>query len=149
MLRVVVAATLVLSSLAGCVSQVELANDKGQTAECSAAGLGIISSVVAASVQQNCLDRYQKQGYRQIPAAAPSAVATTSTAAPPAAAKTSTNDKGQATQCNVFGMGIVGSLVAASMQQTCIAQHQGEVPASAATSAAATTDQGSAKKSGQ
>jgi len=124
MLRGVVVATVLLSLLAGCVSQVQLANDKGQMAQCSAAGLGIISSLVAASVQQNCVDQYQKQGYHQVPAAAPSATATTSTAAPSAAAKTSTNAKGQAVQCNAFGMGIVGSLVAASMQQTCIAQHQ-------------------------
>ena len=102
--------------------------NKGQRAECSAAGLGIISSLVAASVQQSCLDRYQKQGYHQIAAAPPSAAAgATPTAAPSAAPKTSANgkgQKGQPTQCNVFGMGLVGSLVALSMQQTCIAQQQ-------------------------
>jgi uncharacterized membrane protein YeaQ/YmgE (transglycosylase-associated protein family) len=148
MLRSVIVSAVLLSSLVGCVSQVQLANDKGQMAQCSAAGLGIISSLVAASVQHNCVDQYQKQGYHQVPAAAPSATATTSTAEPSAAAKTSTNDKGQATQCNVFGMGIVGSLVAASMQQTCTAQNQKQgshaVPATTP-AAAASTDQAKTK----
>lgn len=99
-----------LSLLTGCVSQVQLADNKGQRAECSAAGLGIISSLVAASVQQSCLDRYQKQGYHQIAAAAPSVAPATSTAARSAAPKTSANgngQKGQPTRCNVFGAGIL------------------------------------------
>jgi hypothetical protein len=142
MLRIGVAATLLLPILAGCVSQVQLANNKGQTAECSAAGLGIISSLVAAGVQKNCLDRYQNAGYHQVAAPASSAAVTPSTGAP--SAKVSANAKGQPAQCNAFGMGIAGLLIAASMQQTCIAQHGG-VSASAATPAPAATGQSSTK----
>jgi hypothetical protein len=147
MLRSVVVSTVLLSVLGGCVSQVQLANNKGQMAECSAAGLGIISSLVAASVQHNCVDQYQKQGYHQVPAPAPSATATTSTdapsdavktsaAAPKAAAKMSANGKRQPVQCSSFGMGIAGLLMATSMQQTCMAQHQPQGTAAGAAAAA-------------
>jgi hypothetical protein len=137
MLRVVVVSAALLPLLGGCVSQVQLANNKGQMAQCSAAGLGIVSSLVAASVQQTCIDQYQKQGYHQVAAAAPSAAAATSTAtasskstaAAPAATKTAASGQPRSMQCNVFGMGLAGSLIAASMQQTCIAQHGGAAPA--------------------
>ena len=39
-LRNFVALAALLSLLGGCVSQVQLANDKGQTAQCNAAGFG-------------------------------------------------------------------------------------------------------------
>jgi hypothetical protein len=106
--------------------------------------------LIAASVQKNCVDGYQKQGYHQIAAAAPSDAATTasyaatpstatpSTATPSAETKKTTNGKGQPIQCNAFGMGLVGTMIAASMQQTCMAQHQKDGSPSAA---AATTDQ--------
>jgi hypothetical protein len=139
MLRVVVVSAALLPVLGGCVSQVQLADNKGQMAQCSAAGLGIVSSLVAASVQQTCIDQYQKQGYHQLAAAAPSAAAATSTAtasqaskstaAAPAATKTAASAKPRSMQCNVFGMGLAGSLIAASMQQTCIAQHSAAAPA--------------------
>jgi hypothetical protein len=137
MLRLVVVSAALLPVLGGCVSQVQLANNKGQMAQCSAAGLGIVSSLVAASVQQTCIDQYQKQGFHQVAAAAPSAAAATSTAtatqAPKstAATKTAASAKPRSMQCNVFGMGLAGSLIAASMQQTCIAQHGGAAPAAA------------------
>jgi hypothetical protein len=113
--RNVAASAALLSILGGCVSQVQLANDKGQTAQCNAAGLGLVTSVIAASDQKSCIERYQSQGYRQVPLPASSAAATTSAAAAP-----TTNGKGQADQCNTYGWGIVSSLVAASMQQTCV-----------------------------
>jgi hypothetical protein len=89
MLRGVLVSAALLPVLGGCVFQVQLANNKGQMAECSAAGLGIVSSLVAASVQHNCIDQYQKQGFHQVPAPAPSATATTSTDTPSDAVKTS------------------------------------------------------------
>jgi hypothetical protein len=130
MLRVIVVSAALLPMLGGCVSQVQLANNKGQMAQCSAVGLGIVSSLVAASVQQTCIDRYQKQGFHQLAAASPTAAsASTATASQaskptaPAATKIAASKKPQSMQCNVFGMGLAGSLIAASMQQTCIAQH--------------------------
>jgi hypothetical protein len=142
MLKVIVVSAALLPVLGGCVSQVQLANDKGQMAECSAAGLGIVSSLVAASVQQTCVDQYQKQGYHQVPAAAPSAAPTTSTAAPSVPARTTAKAKEQAAQCSTFGMGLVGSLVAASMQQTCMAKHPNASSAQPASAAAPATSTG-------
>jgi hypothetical protein len=124
-LRTVAASTALLSILGGCVSQVQLANDKGQTAQCNAAGLGIVTAAVAASGQKDCIERYQSQGYHQVPLPASSGAATTSTAA-----ATSTNGQGQADQCHTYGWGIVSSLVAASMQQTCVAGSAGADSAS-------------------
>jgi hypothetical protein len=124
-LRNVVASAALLSILGGCVSQIQLANDKGQTAQCNAAGLGIVTSVIAASGQKDCIDRYQSQGYHQVPSPASSDSATTLTA--PAAG---TNGKGQADQCNTYGWGILSSAVAASMQQTCVAGPAAAAPAS-------------------
>ncbi|MGA9948279.1 MAG: hypothetical protein WBQ24_08530 [Xanthobacteraceae bacterium] len=154
MLRGVLVPAALLPVLRGCVSQVQLANNKGQMAECSAAGLGIVSSLVAASVQHNCIDQYQKQGFHQVPAPAPSATATTSTDAPSAAVKTSAaagstvaktpaKGQGQPMQCSSFGMGIVGSLTAASMQQTC--QHQGIAQAASAAASAPSSGQATQK----
>jgi hypothetical protein len=153
MLRGVLVSAALLPVLCGCVSQVQLANNKGQMAECSAAGLGIVSSLVAASVQHNCIDQYQKQGFHQVPAPAPSATATTSTdtpsaavktsaAARPAAAKTPAKSKGPM-QCSSFGMGIVGSLMAASMQQTC--QQQGAAQGASAAASAPSSGQATQK----
>lgn len=124
-LRNVVAAAALLSILGGCVSQVQLANDKGQTAQCNAAGLGIVTSMIAASDQKDCIARYQSQGYRQVPLPASPAAASTSTAA-----ATKTNGNGQAPQCNTYGWGIVSSRVAASMQQACLSGSAAAAPAS-------------------
>jgi hypothetical protein len=117
-LRTVAASAALLSILGGCVSQVQLANDKGQTAQCNAAGLGLITAAVAASGQKDCIDRYQSQGYHQVPLSASSA------------ATTSTNGKPQADQCNTYGWGLISSAVAASMQQTCVAGSAAADPAS-------------------
>lgn len=114
-LRNVVASAALLSMLGGCVSQIQLANDKGQTAQCNAAGLGIVTSAIAASGQKSCVERYESQGYHQVPLpSSSSATATTSTSAP-----TKTRGRAQADQCNTYGVGLVSSFVAASMQQTC------------------------------
>jgi hypothetical protein len=60
------------------------------------------------------------------------------------------NNKGQKVECSAFGMGVLGTLVAVSMQQTCVDQHnkQGfhQVPAApASTTAPATTSSGQTK----
>ena len=124
MLRRVVVSTVLLSMLGGCVSQVQLANDKGQTAQCNAAGLGVISAAVAASGQKDCIDRYQSQGYHQVPMPGSAGATATTTAAaaatkPEAQATKGQAIKGQADQCNTYGFGIISSMIAASMQQTC------------------------------
>jgi hypothetical protein len=107
-LRNVVASAALLSILGGCVSQIQLANDKGQTAQCNAVGLGIVTSVIAASGQKDCIERYQNQGYHQVALPASSVAAT------------NTDGKPQANQCNTYGWGLISSSVAASMQQTCV-----------------------------
>jgi hypothetical protein len=122
MLRSVVVSTVLLSMLGGCVSQVQLANDKGQTAQCNAAGLGLITAAVAASGQKDCID--QSQGYHQVPLPGSADAAKTPDATPTSAAATTTKPSGQATkgqadQCNTYGFGIISSMIAASMQQTC------------------------------
>lgn len=124
MLRSVVVSTVLLSMLGGCVSQVQLANDKGQTAQCNAAGLGLITAAVAASGQKDCIDRYQSQGYHQVPVPGSADAAKAPDATPTSAAATTTKPgaqetKGQANQCNTYGFGIISSMIAASMQQTC------------------------------
>jgi hypothetical protein len=123
MLRSVVVSTVLLSMLSGCVSQVQLANDKGQTAQCNAAGLGLITAAVAASGQKDCIDRYQNQGYHQVPMPGSDA-AKAPDATPTSAAAATAKPNGQATgghadQCNTYGFGIISSMIAASMQQTC------------------------------
>jgi hypothetical protein len=118
MLRNVVVSTVLLSMLGGCVSQVQLANDKGQTAQCNAAGLGLITAAVAASGQKDCIDRYQGQGYHQVPLPGSAGAAPTTTAATTTKPNAQVT-KGQADQCNTYGFGIISSMIAASMQQTC------------------------------
>jgi hypothetical protein len=124
MLQRVVVAAVLLSMVGGCVSQVQLANDKGQTAQCNAAGLGLIGAAAAASGQKDCIDRYQNQGYHQVPMPGSADAAKTPDATPTSAAATATKPsaqatKGQADQCNTYGFGIISSMIAASMQQTC------------------------------
>lgn len=133
MLRGILVSAALLPVLCGCVSQVQLVNDKGQTAQCNAAGLGIVTSVIAASGQKDCIDRYQNQGYHQVAASDSSAAATSSAnaTATPGAQKTSANGNRQADQCNTYGVGILSSFVAASMQQTCEAGPAASAPASA------------------
>jgi len=123
MLRSGVVSAVLLSILGGCVSQVQLANDKGQTAQCNAAGLGLIGAAAAASGQKDCIDRYQSQGYHQVPMPESADAAKAPDATPTSAAATSKPSaqatKGQADQCNTYGFGIISSMIAASMQQTC------------------------------
>jgi hypothetical protein len=105
-LRGIVASAASLLILTGCVSQVQLANDKGQTAQCNAAGLGVLTAVAAGLGQKKCIDQYQSQGYHQVPLP-------TSTAA---ATATTTDGKPQADQCNTYGG---GTLIKEQMQQAC------------------------------
>jgi hypothetical protein len=116
MLRRGVASAVLLSMLGGCVSQVQLANSKGETAQCNAAGLGLVTAAVAASGQKDCIERYQSQGYHQVPMPASAAGTTTASAD---TAKPGVPAKPQANQCNTYGFGLVSSFIAASMQQTC------------------------------
>jgi hypothetical protein len=133
MLRGVLVSAALLPMLCGCVSQVQLVNDKGQTAQCNAAGLGIVTSVIAAAGQKDCIDRYQNQGYHKAADSNSSAAATSSPTETVAAGapKSSANGKRQADQCNTYGVGILSSFVAASMQQTCEAGPAASAPASA------------------
>jgi hypothetical protein len=102
-----------LSMLGGCVSQVQLANNKGQTAQCNAAGMSLVGSVVAAAEQKGCIDRYKGQGYHQV--ALPAAPVSPWTIAP----IKFTGGKAQANQCNTYGAGLGGVLLGARMQLTC------------------------------
>jgi hypothetical protein len=113
-----------LSILGGCVSQVQLANNKGETAQCNAAGVGLIGAVVASTGQKDCIDRYQQQGYHQV------ALPASSAATPSTATATGTSGKPQANQCNTYGIGIISSAIAASMQQTCMTGSATAAPAS-------------------
>ncbi|MFY9836251.1 MAG: hypothetical protein WAK55_07225 [Xanthobacteraceae bacterium] len=54
--------------LAGCTSNVQMANNKGQKAECRTASFGIVGTLVAASMQQSCVEQYQKDGFHQVSA---------------------------------------------------------------------------------
>ena len=80
MLRVVVVSAALLPMLSGCAAPTaQMANAKGQTAQCRSAGFGVLGSLIAVSMYQTCVDDYQKQGYHQVPvtpaAAAPAAPA--------------------------------------------------------------------------
>ena len=127
MLRRGVASAVLLSMLGGCVSQVQLANNKGQTAQCNAAGLGLIGAAVAASGQKDCIERYQGQGYHQVPLPASAAGTTTATAT---AATPGAPAKPQANQCNTYGAGLAGVFIGARMQLACTSG--GGAPASTA-----------------
>jgi hypothetical protein len=54
--------------LASSTSNVEMANNKGQKAECRTASFGIVGTLVAASMQQSCVQEYQKNGFHQVSA---------------------------------------------------------------------------------
>jgi hypothetical protein len=80
MLRIVVVSAMMLPILGGCaVTNVKMANDKGQTGKCSAFGAGIIGTVVALGMTQNCVDEYKKQGFQEVPNTPPGSAVTTST----------------------------------------------------------------------
>ena len=101
-----------LSMLGGCVSQVQLANNKGQTAQCNAAGVSLASSLVAAVEQKGCIDRYKGQGYHQVALPA-------EPVSPFSIAPTKITGKAQANQCNTYGAGLAGVLIGARMQLAC------------------------------
>ncbi|MGA9948731.1 MAG: hypothetical protein WBQ24_10820 [Xanthobacteraceae bacterium] len=114
--RTVVASAALLSAtlsmLGGCVSQVQLANNKGQTAQCNAAGVSLASSVVAAVQQKGCIDRYKGEGYHQV--ALPAEPVSPFTIAP-----AKITGKPQANQCNTYGAGLAGVFIGARMQLAC------------------------------
>jgi hypothetical protein len=43
--------------------------------ECSAFGAGIIGTVAALAITQDCVDKYKKQGFHEVPAPTPAATA--------------------------------------------------------------------------
>jgi len=78
MLRLV-ASTALLLVLGGCaLTDVKVADEKGQAAHCRAFGAGIIGTVVALGMTQSCVDEYKKQGFHEVPAATPAAAVTSS-----------------------------------------------------------------------
>jgi hypothetical protein len=77
MLRGVIVCVFLVSVLAGCTSNIQMADGKGQSVECRTTSFGLLGTLIAASMQQTCVDDLQKQGYHEV-AAAPSS--------PPAAA---------------------------------------------------------------
>jgi hypothetical protein len=67
MLRVIVSVAL-LAMLEGCAAtDTKMVNNKGQTAECSAFGAGIIGTVAALAVTKNCVDKRKAEGFREVP----------------------------------------------------------------------------------
>jgi hypothetical protein len=85
MLRGVFAATVSLSILGGCTAtNVQMANNKGQTARCSMFGAGLLGAPAAVLMTQSCVDEYKKQGYHEVPAGPPSPSAAASTSTPQA-----------------------------------------------------------------
>ena len=79
MLRVVVVmSAMLLPILGGCAAtDTKMANNKGQTAQCSTFGMGVIGTLVAVSMYQTCVDEHKKQGYHVVPATASAAPAST------------------------------------------------------------------------
>jgi hypothetical protein len=113
--RVVASAALLsamLPMLGGCVSQVQLANNKGDTAQCNAAGMSLAGSLITAIQQRGCIDRYKSQGYHQV--ALPEAPVSPWTISP-----AKVTGRAQAKQCNTYGAGLGGVLLGARMQLEC------------------------------
>jgi len=85
--------------LAGCTSNVQMANAKGQVAHCQTTSFGVIGTLVAASMQQACINDFKSKGFHQVTAAAAQpAAAKPTAAAKPAAAKPAAASSGQAKQ---------------------------------------------------
>ena len=69
MVRIVVVSAALLPILGGCAApSAHLVNDKGQKTQCSAFGLGLLGSFIALTMEQNCVEQAEKQGYHQVPA---------------------------------------------------------------------------------
>ena len=63
---------VLLPILVSCAApSAQLVNDKGQKTQCSAFGLGL-GALIALTMEQNCVEQAEKQGYRQAPASAAS-----------------------------------------------------------------------------
>jgi hypothetical protein len=76
MLRVIVVSAALLPMLGGCaVTDTKMADNKGRKVECSAFGAGIIGTVAALAITQDCVDKYKKQGFHEVPAPTPAATA--------------------------------------------------------------------------
>jgi hypothetical protein len=84
MLRGILLSAALLSTLGGCASNVQLANNKGQEARCNTVSFGLLGTLVAASMQQTCIDQYEKRGFHQVPAQAGAGPAPAVAAAPAA-----------------------------------------------------------------
>ena len=68
MLRIVFALAALAPLLGGCaVTDVKMADNKGQTGKCSAFGAGIIGTVVALGMTQHCVDKLKEKGFHQVP----------------------------------------------------------------------------------
>ena len=75
MVRIVVVSAALLPILVGCAApSAHLVNDKGQKTQCSAFGLGLLGSFIALTMEQNCVEKAEKQGYHQVPASGASGV---------------------------------------------------------------------------
>jgi hypothetical protein len=67
MLRVVVLSAVLLPSLSACaVTDVKMADNKGQVGKCRAFGAGVIGTVVALGMTQYCVEELKKKGYHQV-----------------------------------------------------------------------------------
>lgn len=56
--------------LANCTSNVQMANAEGQKVQCRTVSFGLLGTLMAASMQQTCIDDYQKQGFHDVTARA-------------------------------------------------------------------------------
>jgi hypothetical protein len=74
---------LTVGVLTGCTSNVQMADGKGQAAECRTTFFGVIGTLVAASAQQTCIDEYQKKGFHQVATASSPSTAPTGQAKQP------------------------------------------------------------------
>jgi hypothetical protein len=53
-----------LLSISGCATyETKLANDKGQAIRCHTSGMGLISSVMASSIHEDCVKEAKEKGY--------------------------------------------------------------------------------------
>lgn len=81
MVRIVVVSAALLPILAGCAApSAQLVNEKGQNTQCSAFGLGL-GAFIALTMEQNCVEQAEKQGYHQVAAKGASGAATSTNSA--------------------------------------------------------------------
>ena len=53
-------------ALAGCAFSTQMVDDKGNTVECRAAGVGPISGTAAAASRDACVSKYKAMGYKEV-----------------------------------------------------------------------------------